>query len=276
VSSTNGFSEFNVIYEGNVCSSFSAIIGSDLGLAIESYLVDRCVFRLYSGTYITGSFAIAPGYSLPYAPGSYNWDNVGSNTNEDGSVGVYVPSNAGSLPGVVGGDTIAKDGTFNPPYALPTDGTVSIPDISNPSIGIGDSVAFPGVANPPIEGNPDIPIDKPLTGVLEWLASCIVPSATYFPDKFNYYIDKLGEKFPINVDDLKNICVNGSPLPDFKATINGREYVVFKGQFANSIAPTVRTLVGGFTFIFLIFYNYSEVYRLIRGTRPFSTSGKGD
>jgi len=220
--------------------------------------------------YYTGSGT----YELPYTPGAYNWDKVGSNVNEDGSVGVYVPGNAGSLPGVIGGDTIVKPGISNPPYELPVDGTVAIPGVSNPSLDIGVSVPFPGVANPPIEGNPDIPV----TGdtFLDWLGSCIVPSATYFPDKFNSYANKLNDKMPIGVSKLNDLCVEGTPLPDFKVTIKGVECVVFKGQFANSLAPGVRTLVAGFTFVFLLLYNYSEIYRLVRGTRPFSTSRGGE
>lgn len=120
------------------------------------------------------------------------------------------------------------------------------------------------------------PTPEPVPGLLDWLSSVIVPPSTYFPDKFNSYANKLNDKMPIGVGKLNDLCVEGTPLPDFKVTIKGVEYVVFKGQFANSLAPGVRTLVAGFTFVFLLLYNYSEIYRLVRGTRPFSTSRGGE
>lgn len=131
------------------------------------------------------------GYALPYQPGSYDWDKVNENANENGDVGLYVPGNAGSLVGQQGG-TIAKPGELNPPYDLPLAGDVTIPNVSNPSLDIADSVPFPGV----IEGNPDIPG----TGNPDIPGG--VPPFPSFGDSIDFspmYMTNINEKFPFSL-----------------------------------------------------------------------------
>lgn len=139
----------------------------------------------YQGVLTLGSVD----YDLPYTPGTYDWDNIGSKSKEDGSVGVYVPGNAGSLPGVVPGDVVLSPGdVLNPPYDLPIDGTVDLPVVDIPSIGVGDSVTIPGegAIDPPI--NP--PIDTPFPPF---------PSFGNSLDFSPMYLTGVTEKFPFSL-----------------------------------------------------------------------------
>lgn len=138
---------------------------------------------------------------LPYKPGSYDWDKVKDNENEkDGSLDIFVPGNTASLPGVVGGGTIAKPGISNPPYELPREGVVSIPRVANPSLDIGNSVAIPntGVIDKPATGEVDKPIDKP-----------VFPMFPSFGDTLDFKpmeMTGISEKFPFSLPwDVKRL-----------------------------------------------------------------------
>ncbi|MDN4765984.1 hypothetical protein QYP21_19070 [Clostridioides difficile] len=97
-------------------------------------------------------------YDLPYVPGSYDWDGQVSDKVSDSGLDIYVPGNAEDLIGVPSGDVVGEN---NPPYNLPIDGTVTVPDVENPSLPIGDNIVIPGdsVVDPPVDPPviPDIP-----------------------------------------------------------------------------------------------------------------------
>ena len=84
-------------------------------------------------------------YSVPFS-GRYDWDKlkVGQNAS-DGTVGMYVPGNLSSLPGVVQPDVVAQPNVYNPPYTLPQDGTITVPKVSDIPIDIGKSISIPRV-----------------------------------------------------------------------------------------------------------------------------------
>ncbi|MFQ4188613.1 hypothetical protein C3O92_18920 [Clostridioides difficile] len=94
-------------------------------------------------------------YDLPYVPGSYDWDGQVSDKVSDSGLDIYVPVDSSDLIGVPSGDVVV--GENNPPYDLPSSGTVTVPDVENPSLPIGDNIVIPGdsVVDPPI--TPDIP-----------------------------------------------------------------------------------------------------------------------
>lgn len=84
-------------------------------------------------------------YSVPFS-GHYDWDKlkVGQNAS-DGTVGMYVPGNLSSLPGVAQPDVVAQPNVYNPPYTLPQDGTVTVPKVSDIPVDIGKSISIPKV-----------------------------------------------------------------------------------------------------------------------------------
>lgn len=129
--------------------------------------------------------------SLPYNPGTYNPGNVWGDT-ESGEglkdVPIYVPGNLGDLVGSNPGDIV---GDKAPGWV--GNGNISIPNVDNPSIGIGGSTSFPnvGVENPPT----DIPgVENPPVGV--------IPPFPSFGNSLDFspmYLTNINEKFPFSL-----------------------------------------------------------------------------
>lgn len=235
----------------------------------------------FNDRYYTEMFTIVDNYILPQSL-DYSWDNnISADLKTDDSLDLFVPGNAGSLVGgnFAPGDIVynpSKNPVFNPPYELPNKGTVSVPKVDNPSIGLGDSVSIPtdGVIDSPGDIPSDVPVDIPL----DWIINLVVPSDTYWVDKFNSIRDNISNKFPgVDSDVLKGLCVEGTPLKDHSIKImnSNTSAVAMSGTTINRIADWVKPVIQGIVAIFLVLYNYNQVYYIIRGTKPFST-GKGD
>lgn len=211
---------------------------------------------------------------------NYDWDKIKNNVDVDsGTVGLYVPGNVGSLPGVSSGDVISKPGVNSPPYELPVGGTVTVPGVSNPSIDIGDSITIPGdvAIDKPIDKPVDIPSEGLWTAISDFIVSLVVPNESYWVDTFNGFRNKLSSKFPgLDVSSLDGLCVNGLPLQDVKVSLMGTgSAVAFSGSTINSIASWLKPIVQGFIGVFLILYNYNQIYYLLRGTKPISLGRQG-
>lgn len=216
-------------------------------------------YHLISSDYLNSSLSVVGGENIDYK-------GILDKVSDLGNVSVNVPSNLGDFVGANPGDILYNPGS-NPPYELPIGGVVTIPNVNNPSIDIDGSVTIPGtgVINPPV------------TGVWDWLVNLVVPSDSYWIDSFNNIRNNISNKFPgIDSNILKDLCVSGTPLKDHSIKIMGSgSSVAFSGTTINKISTWVQPVIQGIIAIFLIFYNYNQVYYLIRGTRPFST-GKGD
>ena len=155
-----------------------------------------------NGSYLDKySIALSPSsdYSPVYLPSqpNYTWDNIDSNKDENGNIGIYFPGNLDSLVGGNVGNTI-YDGVYNPGYDVSTDGSVSIPQVSNPSISIGDNLTIPSdtVVDTPIDPPADLPDvnDPPIGG--------IIPSFPSFGDSLDFspmYLTNINEKFPFSL-----------------------------------------------------------------------------
>lgn len=125
--------------------------------------------------------------SVPYSPGTYNPGNVWNDNNVN-DVPIYVPGNLGDLVGSSPGDIV---GDKAPGWV--GNGNVSIPNVDNPSIGIGGSTTFPNVSveNPPT----DIPgVENPPVGV--------IPPFPSFGNSLDFspmYLTNINEKFPFSL-----------------------------------------------------------------------------
>ena len=87
--------------------------------------------------------------SLDDSPGSYTWDNVIDNKTENGDLPLPIPGDLGNLVGKNPSDVWDK----NYENGLVGNGDISIPNVNNPSIGLGGSTSFP------VEDNTDGSID---------------------------------------------------------------------------------------------------------------------
>ncbi|HGM3821816.1 TPA: hypothetical protein ACKOIO_003965 [Clostridioides difficile] len=143
---------------------------------------------VYRGEYVAEKPLSGVAYDLPYVPGSYDWDKVAGKvvSGEDG-LDVYVPGNSGDLVGVPGEDVFV--GENNPPYDLPSVGTVTVPKVENPSLDIGDNIVIPGdsVVDPPIDPPVDPPIDPPVDiPVVDINFKPLVDAMSNFKEKFPF------------------------------------------------------------------------------------------
>lgn len=136
----------------------------------------------YRKTYISEKPLVGVFYDLPYIPGSYDWDGQVSDKVNDGSLDIYVPGDASDLVGVPSGDVFI--GENNPSYDLPTGGTVTIPEVENPSLPVGDNIVIPGdsVVDPPI----DPPIDPPVIPVVDINFKPLIDAMSNFKEKFPF------------------------------------------------------------------------------------------
>ena len=135
-------------------------------------------------------------FGLNYDVGTYNPGNVWGDTEEGlKDVPIYVPGNLGDIlngnPGEVVGDK-APGWVGN--------GTVSVPSVDNPSIGVSDDAFVnSGVVDKPT----DTPTDKP-TDTPSWL-----PSFPSFGEELDFsplYMTNIKDKFPFSLPwDFKNL-----------------------------------------------------------------------
>lgn len=174
---------------------------------------------------------------------------------------------------------------YTPDFVVPDD-TVDIPLIDNP----GDSVETPGDSDTPGD---NVDTDSPnawnwlkelleklldfiksivdwLTGfwdkLAEFLISLLVPDDRYFVDSLSEIIDLLSEKIPsIDIYKLHSLAVGETKFEDIYANFFGVKCLVVKGSVINNIVPWIRAIGQGIVGLFLLLYNYNQIYQLIRG-----------
>ena len=146
------------------------------------------------------SFGGDSSISMPYVPGSYDWDKVGSSQGvNEGDLGIYVPGNVGDLVGNPPGDiTKPYDGVYVP------GGVISIPGVSNPSIELDSDITIPGdiVTDSPIDPPIDSPIDPPIDSPINPPIGGVIPSFPSFGDSLDFspmYLTNINEKFPFSL-----------------------------------------------------------------------------
>lgn len=206
-------------------------------------------------------------------------------------VDVYNPQ----IPGATWGDLF-------PPSTYPNGGTITTPGdfVGNPSIP-GDDILnpdIPDVDNPDIDV-PDVPdVDVPGTPSISWdwlktllgsilaliqkiidwldnfwvnlwefLKSLLIPGDTYFVDVFNDITIALKEKIPgIDITKLEELAVGDLAFKDIYANFFGVECLVVRGSVINRVISWARPIIQGLIALFLLLYNYNQIYFLIRGS----------
>ncbi|HCQ6135216.1 TPA: hypothetical protein OL464_003718 [Clostridioides difficile] len=140
---------------------------------------------VYRGEYVAEKPLVGLAYDLPYVPGTYDWDGQVSDKVSDSGLDIYVPVDSSDLVGVPSDDVFI--GENNPPYDLPTSGTVTVPKVENPSLDVGDNIVIPGdsVVDPPVDPPIDPPInpDVPIVGID---FGPLVDAMSNFKDKFPF------------------------------------------------------------------------------------------
>lgn len=231
---------------------------------------------------------VSSGASVPNAPSVP--DNL---VNSPGKSSIAIPTNPNDLIGKTPSDI-----TTTPDYDVWSPGTVVVPPISdNPSVSYTPDLSVPGT--------PDI--DKPsdsiswdwlknliqsiidlIKSILDWLnnfwthlweffKSLLVPSDTYFVDEFGKVTEKMKEKIPgIDITKLEDLAVGEFKFKDIYAKFFGLECLVVRGSVINRVIGWARPIIQGLIALFLLLYNYNQIYFLIRGSSLLGASNTID
>lgn len=198
--------------------------------------------------------------SINYNPGLLDRDKLD----------IFVPGNVSDLVGKSPSDVLVN-GDYAPSYDLPLDGVVSLPNVSNPSIGATDDVFSPPYTDS-LPGNPSIPGDTPFSSITDFIVSLVVPSDTFWTDTFNSFRDNFTSNFPmVDMSRFDELVVGGKPFPNIYAY----DSKIVDGDVINSIVDWLRPIIAGFIMICLMFFNYRKVYKLIRNSEPFGNIAPG-
>ena len=220
--------------------------------------------------------------SLPYNPGTYNPGNVWGDT-ESGEglkdIPIYVPGNLGDLVGSSPGDIV---GDKAPGWV--GNGTVSVPGVDNPSIGLDGSTSFPqtDVDNPSIPGTDtgtgtDTDINTGIWATIkDFIISLVVPSDTFWTDTWNGLYSGFVSAFPgVDMDNFNSLVTGEKKFPNIDINIMGVKGRVVNGDVINSIVDWLRPIIAGFMMLCLMFFNYRKIYKLIRNSEPFGRIAPG-
>lgn len=112
-----------------------------------------------------------------------------------------------------------------------------------------------------------------LSGLKDLLLSLFVPTDTYFQNHFNDLKFSFGNK--LNIDSytrLFNSDYNESSIKDININIFGQTVTIVKFSMYEHFRSVINTLIYAFMFFLLAIYNYSQVYKLIRGSDYVSAS----
>lgn len=100
----------------------------------------------------------------------------------------------------------------------------------------------------------------------EFFKSLLVPDDTYFVDSLSEIIDLISEKIPsVDIYKLRDLAVGETKFEDIYANFFGIKCLVVKGSIINEIVPWIRAIAQGVVGLFLLLYNYNQIYQLIRG-----------
>lgn len=115
------------------------------------------------------------------------------------------------------------------------------------------------------------------THLWEFLKSLLVPGETYFVDEFGKVTEKMKEKIPsIDITKLEDLAVGEFKFKDIYGTFFGVECLVVRGSVINKVISWARPIIQGLISLFLLLYNYNQIYFLIRGSSLLGASNNVD
>ena len=231
-----------------------------------------------------------------WSDGAIKGDDGTTNSN----VSIKVPTDLGVLVGDKGSDSVSSSPTYDywipgKPVTYPStddvttspprvdivvpDTETDIPDVDNPSPPTeddsGDSSLWDWLKKL-IQKIIDL-----ITSIWNWLTTfwerllefllsliqqLFFVEETYWSDKVTDLSTELEGKYPtVNIDKIKDIAVGEKEFKDIKATFFGVEGVVVRASLINRVISWARPILQGFIALFLLLYNYSQLYKIIRG-----------
>lgn len=226
-----------------------------------------------------------------------NWENEikDKDGTTQGDVAIGLPSDSNDLIG-----KLPSDITDTPSYDVWTPGvdivppavdTPSVPIVPDSSIDIPDT-DIPGTDTPSLSWdwlkellNRLLELIQTIIdwltsfwdNLLEFLKSLLVPGEGYFVEEFGKVTEKLEEKIPsIDISKLEDLAVGEAQFKDMYAEFFGIRCLVVRGSVINSVIGWIRPIIQGLVALFLLLWNYNQIYFLIRGTSLMGASNSID
>ena len=109
--------------------------------------------------------------------------------------------------------------------------------------------------------------------LLEFIQGLVVPDEDYFVEEFGKITEKLEEKIPsVDVAKLESLAVEETQFKDIYAEFFGVRCLVVRGSLINNVIGWAKPIIQGLIALFLLLYNYNQIYFLIRGTSLLGAS----
>lgn len=112
----------------------------------------------------------------------------------------------------------------------------------------------------------------------EFIEGLFVPKETYWTDKVTEVNKTINNKYPtVNIDKLEQLAVGEKKFEDIYANFFGQKCLVVRASLVNNIIGWARPIIQGLLCIFLLLYNYNNLYKLLRNgtlTSPSESSHK--
>ena len=215
-----------------------------------------------------------------------------------GESNIAIPSNPSDLIGKTPSDIVdvpsyevwSPGSVVVPPVSDSTDITYT-PDLSVPSTP-ADAPGDSGSTSTPGDSSTSTPGDSSLwnwlkellqsildlirsildwltnfwTNLLEFIKSLFIVSDGYFTDKLSEILSSIESKIPnIDISKIKDLAVGEYAFKDVYATFFGIRCLVVRGSVINDAVAYAKPILQGLIALFLLLYNYNQVYKLIRG-----------
>ena len=113
--------------------------------------------------------------------------------------------------------------------------------------------------------------------LLEFIKSLFVPGDNFFTDLFSELLALVQEKIPdIDIGRLEELAVGEKQFEDVYVTLFGVKCLIVKGTVINQGVTYIKPIIQGVIALFLLLFNYNQIYFLIRGTSLTGASNTVD
>lgn len=235
-------------------------------------------------------------FPLPTVGEAWSDSIPGNGKDTTADLDIKIPSDTNSLVGLPS-DSV----TDNPTYAPWTPGIVVTPPTidtgSDDVVDVPDYDVIPDSPGDTDTEKPDSPsiswdwlknllnkLLEMIQTIIDWLTSfwdkllefiqgLLVPGEDYFVDEFGKITEKLEEKVPsVDITKLESLAVEEAQFKDIYAEFFGVRCLVVRASLINNILDWAKPIIQGLIALFLLLYNYNQIYFLIRGSSLLGAS----
>ena len=101
--------------------------------------------------------------------------------------------------------------------------------------------------------------------LLDFITGLFVPSDSYWTDKVTELTGEIKNKYPhINIGKLEELAVGEKVFEDIYGTFFGQKCLIVRASIINNIIGWARPILQGLICIFLLIFNYNQLYKMLR------------